>query len=68
MGRDVGHALAVDVDLAAVAQALDVLGTREGAAFVGNEVLGAHGWFLLRYAMARAANAYTSPTLVGEVY
>ena len=31
MRGDVGDALAVDIDLAAVAQRLQVLGTREGA-------------------------------------
>ena len=43
MRGDVGDALAVDIDFAAVAQALHVFGAGIGAAVVGNYVLGPHG-------------------------
>ncbi len=46
MAGDVRHALAVDIYLAAIAQALHVLGAGVGARAIGDDVFGFHGVLL----------------------
>src|SRR5580658_7665324 len=43
MRGDIGDPLAIDIDVAPVAQTLDIFRPGEGAAFIGDEIFRAHG-------------------------